>query len=167
MTEEIVVLTTGGTLDKIYFDANSEFEVGSPVVGQLLKQAEVRLPFRVIELLRKDSLDLTDADRQVIRDAVHAQSAGRIVITHGTDTMTTTAAAISDVKGKTVVLTGALSPARFSSSDAMFNLGMAFGAVQVLPAGVYIAMNGRIFDADRVRKDRERNAFVELPESNS
>lgn len=167
MTEEIVVLTTGGTLDKIYFDANSEFEVGSPVVGQLLRQAEVHLPFRVIELLRKDSLDLTDEDRQVIRAAVHAQDTARIVITHGTDTMTTTAAAISDVKDKTVVLTGALSPARFSNSDAMFNLGMAFGAVQVLPFGIYIAMNGKIFEAARVRKDRERNAFVELSVSSS
>ncbi|MCB1691766.1 MAG: asparaginase [Pseudomonadales bacterium] len=165
MADEIAVLTTGGTLDKIYFDAKSEFEVGSSIVGRLLEQAEARVPYRIVELLRKDSLDLTDADRQRIREAAESDPANRIVITHGTDTMTDTARSLAGIAGKTIVLTGALAPARFAQSDALFNLGMAFGAVQSLPPGIYIAMNGRIFDATRVRKDRARNEFVATDET--
>lgn len=159
-TEPIVVFTTGGTLDKIYFDAKSEFEVGSSIVGRLLVQAEVTIPHEVVEVMRKDSLDIDDEDRARIRSAVVETSASRIVITHGTDTMTETARALRDVSGKTVVLTGALSPARFAESDAMFNLGMAFAAVQTQDYGIYIAMNGQIFEAASVRKDAARNAFV-------
>lgn len=156
----ILVLTTGGTFDKIYFDAKSSFEVGSSIVGQLLAQGKVQSPFEVRELMRKDSLELDDNDRARIRDAVSTSAEARIVITHGTDTMTDTAAVLHDMPGKTIVLTGALAPARFAETDAVFNLGMAFGAVQSLPEGVYIAMNGTVFDASRVRKDREQNAFI-------
>ena len=161
-SQTLLVLTTGGTLDKIYFDAKSEFEVGSSIVGQLLEQAEVRQPYRIVEVLRKDSLDLDGEDRAKIRRAVIDSEHHRIVITHGTDTMTQTAAALIDVPGKTVVMTGALAPARFARSDAMFNLGMAFAAAQTLSPGIFIAMNGRIFDATRVRKDPELNAFVQI-----
>lgn len=160
LEEKILVLTTGGTLDKVYFDAKSEFEVGDSIVGQMLLQSEVNRPFELSELLRKDSLELTDADRESIRHAVVESACKRIIITHGTDTMTVTAAALTGIEDKVIVMTGALAPARFARTDAMFNLGMAFGAVQVLPAGVYIAMNGCIFDAARVKKDLSRNVFV-------
>ncbi len=112
--------------------------------------------------MRKDSLDLTDEDRKLIRDTVMADDSQHVLITHGTDTMSETAAALGDVGERTVILTGALSPARFQITDAVFNVGMAVGAVQSKPAGVYIAMNGKIFDADKVHKNRERNCFEEI-----
>ena len=164
MTDAIVIVTTGGTIDKVYFDAKSEFEVGDSVVERLLAQAHVRQAYEIVPLMRKDSLELDDADRSAIREAIAARSERRIVITHGTDTMTDTAAALEGVAGKTIVLTGALAPARFAESDAVFNVGMAFGAVQSLPAGIYICMNGQVFEAARVIKDRSKNAFVPRPE---
>ena len=156
----ILVVTTGGTIDKVYFDANSEFEVGRSMVGDLLREANVHAPYETLELLRKDSLDLTDADREAIREAIASAPHTRVVVTHGTDTMTKTAGTLKKIAGKTIVLTGALSPARFANTDAAFNVGMAFGAVQTLPPGVYIAMNGQVFDAAKVRKDRATNRFV-------
>ena len=160
----LLILTTGGTIDKLYFDALSEYQIGDSVVERLLRTARVALPFRVAELMRKDSLELTDADRQAIVDAVAAAPETRIVITHGTDTMTDTAralaGAIAGVQGKTVVLVGALAPARFAESDASFNLGMAVATAQVASPGVWIAMNGTVFDGAKVRKDRSINSFV-------
>lgn len=156
----VLVLTTGGTIDKLYFDALSEFQIGDSVVARIFATARVRLPFRVVELMRKDSLDLTDADRAAIRHAAEAADEPRIVITHGTDTMTDTARALAGVEGKTIVLVGALAPARFAESDASFNLGMALAAAQVAGPGVWIAMNGTIFPGDRVRKDRAAGGFV-------
>jgi len=160
VSETILVVTTGGTIDKVYFDAKSEFEVGDSVVGRLLEQAHVRQGYDIVPLLRKDSLELSAADRAAIRETIAARSERRVVITHGTDTMTDTAAALAGLPGKIIVLTGALSPARFAESDAVFNIGMAFGAVQTLPAGVYICMNGQVFRAGEVSKDRARNVFV-------
>lgn len=157
---DILVFTTGGTIDKIYFDANSEFEVGRSMVGELLRQAHVTVSVEVRELMRKDSLDMTDVDRALIRSAVEVAQESRIVVTHGTDTMTETARALIGVPGKTVVLTGSLAPARFAVTDATFNVGMAFAAVQSLPAGIYIVMNGQVFEGGRVRKDRDANRFV-------
>ena len=165
MTDAIIIVTTGGTIDKVYFDAKSEFEVGDSVVERLLAQAHVRQAYEIVPLMRKDSLELDDADRAAIRDAIAARSERRIVITHGTDTMTDTATVLEGIADKTIVLTGALAPARFAESDAVFNVGMAFGAVQSLPAGVYICMNGQVFEAARVIKDRSKNAFVPRPES--
>jgi L-asparaginase len=158
--ESVLVLTTGGTIDKVYFDASSDFEVGDSVVGDLLQQANVREPFEVRGLLRKDSLEMTDEDRALVREAVDAAPERRIIITHGTDTMTDTGRALLPQHDRTVVLTGSLAPARFAQTDAIFNVGMAFAAVQSLPAGVYIVMNGQVFDATRVKKDRAQNAFV-------
>jgi L-asparaginase len=160
VTDSIAIVTTGGTIDKVYFDAKSEFEVGDSVVERLLAQAHVRQPYEIVPLMRKDSLELDDGDRAVIRGAVAGRAETRVVITHGTDTMTETAAVLADLDGKTIVLTGALAPARFAESDAVFNVGMAFGAVQSLPAGVYICMNGQVFKASEVVKDRSKNAFV-------
>lgn len=160
--EAIAVVTTGGTIDKVYFDALSTFQVGEPAVARLLHIAHVAHPFRVVELLRKDSLELTDEDRARLCEQVASLSESRVVVTHGTDTMVASATALARITGKTIVLTGALAPARFHESDASFNLGMAFAAVQTLTHGVYIAMSGQIFRGDRVRKDREAGRFVAL-----
>ncbi len=163
MTQPILVLTTGGTIDKNYFDALSEYKIVDSGIPALLGEARVALPFRVVELMRKDSLELTQADRALIAAAAREAPESRIVITHGTDTMTETAKVLAaEVPGKTVVLTGALSPARFAETDAPFNLGMAFAAVQTAPPGVWIAMSGQVFDALKVRKDREAGKFVAI-----
>ena len=155
-----MIVTTGGTIDKAYFDALSVYQIGEPVVKKLLDGANVTYPYRIVELLRKDSLELTDQDREQLKQTVAALDASRVVITHGTDTMTDSAAVLAAIPGKTIVLTGALSPARFTESDATFNIGMAFAAAQTLPPGVYVAMNGRIFRGDEVQKDREQRRFV-------
>ncbi|MEW9854239.1 asparaginase domain-containing protein [Novosphingobium sp. M1R2S20] len=160
MIAPILVLTTGGTIDKQYFDALSEYQIAEPMVSALLKTARVTHPFRIAELMRKDSLELTDDDRTAIRVAVEQAPEVSIVVTHGTDTMVQTAAALEEVEGRTIVLVGALAPARFAESDAAFNLGMAFASAQALPPGVYITMNGTVFPARQVVKDRKRNAFV-------
>ena len=156
---KLVIFTTGGTIDKVYFDAKSEFEVGEPQIGHILREAMVGFDFEVRSLVQKDSLDMTDADRALIRDAVERSDATHVLITHGTDTMADTAAALEGVAGKTIVLTGALSPARFRSTDAVFNIGMAVAAVQAMSPGVYVAMNGLVFRAGHVRKNRDRNRF--------
>ncbi|MFK8028998.1 MAG: asparaginase domain-containing protein [Gammaproteobacteria bacterium] len=159
----IRILTTGGTIDKVYFDATSEFEVGEPTAGLILKDSRVTVDYEVTPLMRKDSLELTDEDRAVIAKAATEASESCILITHGTDTMTDTAAVLLAAGivelGKTVVITGALNPARFRSTDAIFNVGMATAAVQGLDPGVYITMNGQVFPGDKVRKNREKMAF--------
>jgi len=163
MTQPILVLTTGGTIDKAYFDALSEYQIVESGIPALLSEARVALPFRVVELMRKDSLELTDADRALVASAAREAPESHIVITHGTDTMTETAKVLAaEVPGKTICLTGALSPARFAETDAHFNLGMAFAAVQVAQSGVYIAMSGEVFDGLKVRKDRAAGKFVAL-----
>ena len=156
----ILLLTTGGTIDKIYFDALSDYQVGETVMAKLLDIARVKRPFRIEEVTRKDSLELDDADRALIRDRVMAAPESHIIITHGTDTMTDTAKMLDGIAGKTIVLVGALAPARFGESDASFNLGMAFATVQVAAPGVYITMSGSVFRADQVVKDRAKGAFV-------
>ena len=159
-SDRILVLTTGGTIDKLYFDALSEYKIGDTIVDRLFERGRVTQPYRVEEVLRKDSLELTDADRALITHKVAEAPEHRIVITHGTDTMTVTAAALADIRGKTIVLVGALAPARFSESDAPFNLGMAFACAQAAQPGVWITMNGTVFPAAKVIKDREKGAFV-------
>ena len=157
----ILVLTTGGTIDKAYFDALSEYRIVDSSIRQLLEQARVAVPFRVEELMRKDSLEMTAADRALIAARALAAQERRVVVTHGTDTMTETARVLAaEVPGKTIVLTGALTPARFAETDAAFNLGMAFAAAQTCPPGVWIAMSGQVFDGLKVRKDREAGRFV-------
>lgn len=157
----ILILTTGGTIDKNYFDALSEYQIVESGIPALLAEARVALPFRVDEVCRKDSLDLTDADRAAIASAARAAPEQRIVVTHGTDTMTETARVLAEqVPGKVIVLTGALSPARFAETDAHFNLGMAFATAQVAAPGIYIAMSGEVFDGLNVRKDRAAGKFV-------
>jgi len=160
MNSSILLVTAGGTIDKVYFDAKSDFEVGESVVGEMLHQAHVELPFEVVEVFRKDSLEITDADREKIRRTIADHPSAQVIVTHGTDTMVETAEVLEGIDGKTIVLTGALSPARFAQTDATFNVGLAFGAVQCLPIGVYIAMNGQIFPSGKVRKDVAANQFV-------
>jgi len=157
--QDLLIVTTGGTIDKMYFDDKSDFQVGEPQIGRMLEELGVAFRFQIIPILRKDSLHLTATDRALIRATIAAQPARHVLMTHGTDSMIATAAALADIPDKTIVLTGALSPARFRGSDAEFNIGTAVGAVQVLPAGVYIAMNGRIWDPARVRKNVDANRF--------
>ncbi len=156
---EVKIFTTGGTIDKVYFDAKSAYEVGDPQIVDILREANVTIDWELETLFRKDSLELTEADRALIVEKVRQEACPRILITHGTDTMIETAKALQGIPGKTIVLVGSLSPARFKSSDAAFNVGFALAAVQTLPPAVYIAMNGRIFHPDRVRKNREANCF--------
>jgi L-asparaginase len=156
---KVQIFTTGGTIDKVYFDAKSQYEVGEPQIVEILKEANATLDYELQTLFRKDSLDLTDDDRAAIRAHVRQTPCRHVLITHGTDTMVQTAQALEGLPGKTVVLVGSLSPARFKTSDAEFNIGFALGALQALPEGVYIAMNGRIFDTRHVRKNREMNRF--------
>lgn len=161
----IAIISVGGTIDKIYFDAKSEYEVGPPNIEKVLAELNLAITYRVNSLMRKDSLDLTEDDRSLIAKAVAEEPCPRILITHGTDTMVETAGSLRNLAGKTIVLTGALEPALFKTSDAVFNIGCALGAVQVLPPGVYIAMNGRIFTAGKVRKNLALNKFEELDDN--
>jgi L-asparaginase len=159
---QLEIFTTGGTIDKVYSDAKSTFEVGEPQILEVLREANLSIDYQVTSLLRKDSLELTDEDRDSVRQAVQNSTASQIVITHGTDTMITTARVLADIPGKTIVLTGAMQPARFRLTDAVFNIAGAMMATQTLSEGVYIAMNGRIFDPQKTRKNVELNRFEEI-----
>lgn len=160
--ETIHIFCVGGTIDKIYFDAKSKYEVGAPAIGKMLAELPVHFDYTVTALMAKDSLDMSDTDRQHIAEAVEQSPHTKIIITHGTDTMPNTARALRHVADKTVVLTGALAPAIFRDSDAMFNVGCALACVQTAEPGVYIAMNGQVFDGNNVRKDVENDRFVPL-----
>ena len=157
----IHILTTGGTIDKVYHDALSAFEVGAPQIGEVLHRSAVTFEWKVTTLMKKDSLDLTDADRDRIVEAVAASPWRHVLVTHGTDTMVDTARRLQAIPDKVVVLTGSMQPARFHESDAIFNIGYAVAAVQILPPGVYIAMNGRVFLGDHCRKNRSEGRFDE------
>lgn len=157
--DQLCIVTTGGTIDKIYFDDKSDFQIGDPQIGQILRDLGVAFRFDVIPVLRKDSLHVTDEDRDLVRRTIEAQPHAHVLVTHGTDTMVETAQVLDGIAGKTIVLTGALNPALFRGSDAVFNIGCAVGAVQSLPPGVYIAMNGRIWHPQQVRKNRDANRF--------
>ncbi len=166
--KELEIITTGGTIDKVYFDDQSDYQIGEPEIGKILHALNVNFNITINALMRKDSLYVDAADRALIRAAVVASEAGHIIITHGTDTMVETAKELQDISGKTIVLTGALNPARFRDSDAVFNIGCAVGAVQSLLEGVYIAMNGVVWDPMKVRKNRKANRFEaieQLPRS--
>jgi len=156
---KVAILTAGGTIDKVYFDALSSYAVGDPQIVGILRDADVRVETTVETLFRKDSLELTSDDRESIVRRTAELSEDRVLITHGTDTMTMTAEALRAIPHKTIVLVGSLAPACLKASDAEFNVGFAFAAVQLLPPGVYIAMNGQVFPAGRVRKNREANCF--------
>src|SRR5574338_8987 len=157
--DSMLIVTTGGTIDKVYFDDKSDYQVGEPQIGRILEELGVAFRFRVIPLMRKDSLHIGADDRELLRATIAAQDEAKVLITHGTDTMVDTAKVLASIPAKTIVLTGALNPARFRGSDAEFNIGTAVGAVQSLPPGVYIAMNGRIWNPLKVRKNVAANRF--------
>lgn len=156
---QVKIFCTGGTLDKVYFDALSEYQIGDPVVSDILEEARVRFPFEVRSILKKDSLEISAEDRQQIVEHVKAEDCARILITHGTDTMVDTARCLVEVPDKTIVLTGAMQPARFRNTDAVFNIGYAIAAAQHLPHGVYLAMNGQLFIPQSAQKNREAGQF--------
>jgi len=160
--DQLCIVTTGGTIDKIYFDDKSDYQIGEPQIGRILEELGVAFRYRVIPILRKDSLHLDDGDRELIRATIAAQDIRHVLVTHGTDSMVETAKVLAGIEGKTIVLTGALNPARFHGSDAVFNIGTAVGAVQSLAGGVHIAMNGRIWDPSQVRKNVDANRFEPL-----
>lgn len=156
-----LVVVTGGTFDKEYDELRGTLSFGKTHLPEMLRLGRCLLKTRVQRLMMKDSLFMTAADRRRILAACRKAPESRIVITHGTDTMAETAAVLGPgLRGKTVVLTGAMRPYRFSSSDGLFNLGSALSFAQALPPGVYVAMNGLVFTWDDVRKDRRRGVFT-------
>ena len=163
MLQHPTIVTTGGTIDKIYFDDKSSFQIGAPQIGDILTALGVAFEFDVVALMRKDSLHMTEEDRDLVRRTIAAQPHRHVLVTHGTDTMVETARALAaGVPHKTIVITGAMIPYAFGSSDGLFNLGSALSFAQVLPPGVYIAMNGQHFAWDKVRKNRETGVFEPL-----
>ncbi|MEJ2115504.1 MAG: asparaginase domain-containing protein [Gammaproteobacteria bacterium] len=156
---QVKIFCTGGTIDKVYFDALSDYQIGDPVVGNILKEGLAKFSFDVVSILKKDSLEITDEDRDIIYQQVSADSCEHILITHGTDTMINSAQRLEEIKDKTIVLTGAMQPARFRNTDAIFNIGYAISAAQHLPHGIYLAMNGQIFTPNAVQKNRAKAQF--------
>ena len=161
--DRIRVFVTGGTFDKEYDEINGRLFFKDSHLPEMLSLGRCHLPLEIRTLMMVDSLDMTDADRSLIVEQCRAVPESRIVITHGTDTMADTARVLGEgISGKTIVLTGAMIPYKFGSSDGLFNLGSALAFVQTLAPGVYIAMNGRYFAAARVRKNRESGIFEEI-----
>jgi L-asparaginase len=160
---KITFIQTGGTIDKDYprKTGGYAFEIGDPALKRILQEANPNFEFEILTVLKKDSLEITEDDRKRILQACMDADNDRIIITHGTDTMIETAGTLSSIKDKTIILTGALLPERFSNSDAPFNLGVAIGAVNVLKSGIYVAMNGRVYPWDRCGRDMETGWFVE------
>jgi len=165
--EGIRLLVTGGTIDKVYHATEGRLGFERTQVLEMLRQARVPLPDSAVQtVLLKDSLELVDSDREIIAVACLASEEKRLVITHGTDTMVLTAQYLAGgVAGRTVVLTGAMVPFSVNHSDAMFNFGFALAAAQLLPAGIYVAMNGCVFPWNRVEKNRTTGQFVAVVES--
>jgi L-asparaginase len=161
--EPILILVTGGTFDKEYNELNGKLYFRDTHLKEMLALGRCLLPVNIRTLMMIDSLDMTNADRTTIAENCSRVSEKKILITHGTDTMIETAKVIAkSVKNKTIVLTGAMVPYKFGSSDGLFNLGSALAFVQTLSPGVYVAMNGRYFRHDQVRKNREKGEFDDV-----
>ena len=159
---KLLVLAIGGTIDKVYFDALSDYQIGLPAATEILQRVKVNFDFDVRQMISKDSLEMTDADRQQILSVVQAHSGDHVIITHGTDTMVDTGQLLKQAEGKTIVIMGAMQPAIMKLTDADFNLGVAVAAVQTLSPGVYLCMNGRIYNVDKVIKNRAEVQFQDL-----
>ncbi len=155
----IAILTAGGTIDKDYFDALSEYQIVESPIDGLLKTFHVNFDYEVIPVMKKDSLDMTEDDRLRLKEVINGLQHHHVLITHGTDTMDQTARALDGIDNKVIVLTGAMKPARFKDTDAIFNIGFALGALRSLKEGVYIAMSGEIFDPWKVKKNRSAQRF--------
>ena len=153
------ILTTGGTIDKVYFDKKSNYEVGDPFVEELLHKMNVNISFKVKSLMKIDSLDMTDIHRVEILNYIMNSNSNNFLITHGTDSIVETAIYLKKISDKTIVLTGSLKPAIFIDNDAIFNVGSALTSAQILKNGVYIVINGQVFNPDNVTKNLEKNIF--------
>ncbi len=164
MSQTIRIYVTGGTFDKVYNEHTGQLYFRDTHLREMLNLGRCRLDLQVRTLMMVDSLGMTDDDRELIHRQCHNCSVNRIVITHGTDTMAATARYLGErpIADKTIVLTGAMIPYAFGSSDGLFNLGAALAFAQTLPPGVYVAMNGRYFHWDNVRKNRAAGEFEEL-----
>lgn len=159
----IRIFITGGTFDKEYNELNGQLYFKDTHLQELLNMGRSLVPVEIRTLMMIDSLEMTDGDRELIAHQCNSCEEDKIVITHGTDTMADTAKVLAGkVKNKTIVLTGAMIPIKFGSSDGLFNLGSALAFAQTLSAGVYVAMNGRYFHWDNVRKNKETGVFEEL-----
>ncbi len=159
----IRIFITGGTFDKEYNEITGQLFFKDTHMSDLLKLGRCRMPVEIRTLMMIDSLEMTEADRDLIANHCMQVKEDKIIITHGTDTMADTAKVLAaKVKNKTIVLTGAMIPYMFGSSDGLFNMGSAMAFVQSLPHGVYVAMNGRYFDWDNVRKNRQTGGFEEI-----
>ncbi|MDX1992224.1 MAG: asparaginase domain-containing protein [bacterium] len=158
----LMIFTTGGSIDKAYSTQASDFVVGEPQIGAVLREANVNFTYEVVSLFKKDSLHITDDDRRLLTDHIRATPYRHILVTHGTDTMVQTAQAIVGIEGKVILLTGAMQPAAFKQTDAVLNIGCAVAAVQIMPPGVYLAMSGRIFTPDNARKNPQTDQFEEV-----
>jgi L-asparaginase len=157
---QIRIFVTGGTFDKKYDELTAKLVFGESHLPEMLRLGRCRLDVSIRTLMMIDSLDMTEADRQIVVESCRGCPETQIVITHGTDTMVETARALAaGCAGKTIILTGAMVPYPFGSSDGMFNLGSALSLAQVLPPDVYVAMNGKYFRWDRVRKNRQTGVF--------
>ena len=161
---KLLVLAIGGTIDKVYFDALSDYQIGAPAVTEILQRVKANFDFEVRQMISKDSLDMTDADRQEILSELQDHSGKHVIITHGTDTMVETGQVLKQAAHKIIVIMGAMQPAIMKLTDADFNLGVAVAAVQTLSEGVYLCMNGRIYNVDRVVKNRAEGQFQDLGE---
>ncbi len=159
----IRLFVTGGTFDKEYNELTGQLHFKDSHLPELLEKGRSRLDISIRTLMMVDSLEMTDTDRNIIVESCERCPEKQIVITHGTDTMAETAKLLAQhIKDKTIVITGAMIPIKFGSSDGLFNLGSALAYAQSLPAGVYVAMNGRFFNWDNVRKNKQTGTFEEL-----
>lgn len=159
----IRIFVTGGTFDKEYNELNGSLFFKDTHLNEMLKLGRCKAPIEIRTLMMMDSIDMTDDDRETIASNCLKCDLDKIIVTHGTDTMVETAKVIAGkVKDKTIILTGAMIPYKFGSSDGLFNLGAAIGFVQTLPYGVYIAMNGRFFNWDNCRKNKKIGEFEEI-----
>ncbi len=164
---KIKIFAVGGTIDKVYFDDKSLYQVGKPMIVNILNESNVTIKYDIDSILHKDSLDMNKEDRELVAKKILEDKAKRIVVTHGTDTMVKTAIKVKKTldaakSKKTVVFTGSMTPANFKSSDAAFNVGGAVIASQSLPHGVYIAINGKIFTPNNTRKNVEKSWFEKI-----
>lgn len=156
---KIALITTGGTIDKDYFDALSEYQVVETIIPTLLTRIGSTVQCEHFEICRKDSLEIEQADREALKALISSLEYKHVLVTHGTDTMVDTAKFLGEVSDKTVVFTGAMRPARFTDTDALFNVGVAIGALRSQSSGVYVAMSGQVFSPDQVVKNRAAQRF--------
>lgn len=160
--KKLLILSTGGTIDKVYFDAKSQYEVGKPVVNEIVDDMNIAFEVKSIEICRKDSLEIDINDRQKLKETIDRSNISTVLVTHGTDTMIDTALFLGEYTDKVIVFTGAMQPAAFKETDGIFNIGTAIGILSCATPGVYIAMNGRAFSPQHVIKNYEAGTFEEI-----